>query len=342
MPTREAAIVTLRTLAIAAVGGFISYLLGMPAGWLSGAMVAVSACAIGGMQSRVPPRLVDAVFIVVGALLGGGITPEIVARAGSWPLSLAALMLSVVAMAVGVQLYLTRIAGWDRTTAFFTSIPGAFSYVVLIAAESGADLRRVVVGQSVRVFLLVAGIPALVSIVEPIPQPDIQHVIAPLPLVLLLVASTLGALALHRLRVPGGYLSGALLVSGLAYANGFVSGAFPPWLTVSAYVILGALIGSRFSGTSLAFLRSIAGAALGAFGVAIVITGVFAVATAAIVDVPIGQVLVAFAPGGLDAMAALALTMHMDSAFVAVHQLARFIAIAIVAPFAARWFLREG
>jgi uncharacterized membrane protein AbrB (regulator of aidB expression) len=66
------------------------------------------------------------------------------------------------------------------------------------------------------------------------------------------------------------------------------------------------------------------------------------VATAAIVDVPIGQVLVAFGPGGLDAMAALALTMHMDSAFVAVHQLARFIAIAIVAPFAARWFLREG
>jgi membrane AbrB-like protein len=341
MPPRDAAFIIVRTLAIAAAGGVVAWVAGMPAGWMSGAMIAVAACAIGGLRVHVPVRLLDAVFVVIGALLGTGITPDIVTRVGAWPLSLAGLILSVAAMALAVQLYLVRVAGWDRTTAFFTSIPGAFSYIVLIAAESGADLRRVVVGQSIRVFLLVAGIPALVAAVEPLPPPEIRAVIAPGPLLLLLAASLLGALTLHRLRVPGGFLSGALLVSGIAYGTGTVSGTFPLWLTVSAYIVLGAMIGSRFSGTTIAFLRSVAVAAIGAFVVAVAVTGVFAVLVAEIANVPIGQALVAFAPGGLDAMAALALAMHMDSAFVAVHQLARFIAIAVVAPFVARRYLKK-
>jgi membrane AbrB-like protein len=304
-------------------------------------MILVSICAVGALPVHVPVRLADAVFIVLGTLLGAGVTPEIVGRIGAWPISLAGLALSVVAVVVAVQIYLVWIAGWDRTTAFFASIPGALSYVVAMAATSGADLRRVVVGQSIRLFLLVAAIPALISAVEPPSVAVARPVVDLIPLVLLLACSAAGALVLHRLRVPAGLLSGALLVSGIAHGTSIVTGTLPAWLTVAAYVVLGAMIGGRFVGTDLAFLRRIAAASVGAFVVATAVAAVFAVAVAAVVKVPMGQILLAFAPGGLDAMTALALALHMDSAFVAAHQLARFILIAITAPFVARKLLSQ-
>jgi membrane AbrB-like protein len=246
------------------------------------------------------------------------------------------LLISVVAVVLSVQFYLVRVAGWDRSTAFFASLPGALSYVVAAATASGADLRRVVVGQSIRLFLLVAAIPALISSIEPAAVPIARTALEIVPLILLLAASAAGALVLHYVRFPAGLLSGALLVSGVAHGASIVDGTLPAWLTVTAYVVLGAMIGSRFVGTDLAFLRRIAAASVGAFLVATCVAAAFAFAVASLVDVPFGQILLAFAPGGLDAMTALALAMHMDSAFVAAHQLARFILIAVGVPIIAR------
>ncbi|HVY20778.1 MAG TPA: AbrB family transcriptional regulator [Bauldia sp.] len=338
---RRALLVLARTLLIAYAGGFAANAVGIPAGWLSGAMIAVSVAAVAGLPVFVPVRLADAVFIFLGALLGSGVTPEIVNRVGAWPITLAGLVVSLILVVLAVQVYLTRVAGWDRTTAFFAAVPGAMSYVVALAAATSADLRRVVVSQSIRLFLLVAAIPALISAVEPPMAPVARPVLEPPGVFLLLVTSTLGALALHRLRVPAGLLSGALLVSALAHATNQIDGTLPPWQIVVAYVVLGAMIGCRFVGTDIGFLRRVALTSIGAFFVATAVAALSALAVASFAGVPLGQVLLAFAPGGLDAMTALAIALHMDSAFIAAHQLMRFIVIAIFAPFVARWTLRR-
>ncbi len=337
MMPRDTALRVLRTLVIAFVGGFAANAVGLPAGWLSGSMIAVSICAVAGLPVHMPPRLADVVFVVLGTLLGTGVTPEILSRIGTWPISLAALLFSVFAMVIAVQVFFVRVAKWDNSTAFFASLPGALSYVVALASASGADLRRVVVSQSIRLFLLVAAIPALISAVEPATAPVARPIAEPLALVLLLAGSTAVALLFNALRVPAGLLSGALLFSGVAHATNLFPGALPSFLTIAAYVVLGAMIGGRFVGTDLAFLRRIAAASVGAFLIATAVAAICAFAVTTVVDVPLSQILLAFAPGGLDAMTALALALHMDSAFVAAHQLARFIAIALFAPFMARW-----
>ena len=341
MILRDTLFLVLRTLAIAFAGGFVANSVGVPAGWLSGSMIAVSVAAVAGLPVAVPVRLADAVFIFLGALLGSGVTPEILNRLGAWPITLAGLIVSLVLVVLAVQVYLTRVAKWDRTTAFFAAIPGAMSYVVAFAATTGGDLRRVVVSQSIRLFLLVAAIPALVSAVEPPMAPIARPVLEPPGVFLLLVSSTLGALAFHRLRVPAGLLSGSLLVSALAHATNQIDGTLPAWQIVVAYVVLGAMIGCRFVGTDISFLRRIALTSIGAFIVATVVAALSALAIASFAGVPLGQVLLAFAPGGVDAMTALAVALHMDSAFVAAHQLLRFVVIAIFVPFAARWTLRK-
>ena len=337
LPAPRSLLVYVRTFLIALGGGWLANAAGLPAGWLSGAMVAVTISVFTPIEVRVPPRILDLLLILLGVILGSGVTPEIVDKVWLWPLSLAGLLVSVVAVTFAVQTFLVRVAGWDRRTAFFAALPGALSYAVALATINGADVRRVAVGQSVRLFLLVALIPMLVARIEPISsEPVVRSVAEPVTLVALIVASLAGSLVFVYLRLPAAFLSGALLVSGAAHGTGLIDGGFPDWLLVATYVALGAMIGCRFLGTSLAFLSRTAAASVGAFLIALVVAGAIAALVASLVDAPLAQILVAFAPGGLDAMTALALALHLDTAFVAVHQLVRFIAIAVLAPFATR------
>ena len=66
--------------------------------------------------------------------------------------------------------------------------------------------------------------------------------------------------------------------------------------------------------------------------------GVRAALVTAIVGQPIGDTVVAFAPGAIEAMTVLAFTLGLDPVYVALHHLARFILVAILVPLAMRLF----
>ncbi|MDX1737159.1 MAG: AbrB family transcriptional regulator, partial [Alphaproteobacteria bacterium] len=51
---------------------------------------------------------------------------------------------------------------------------------------------------------------------------------------------------------------------------------------------------------------------------------------------PFGQLWVAFAPGGVEAMAAMAISLDFDPAFVAVHHLFRIIFLILILPIAVK------
>jgi uncharacterized membrane protein AbrB (regulator of aidB expression) len=67
----------------------------------------------------------------------------------------------------------------------------------------------------------------------------------------------------------------------------------------------------------------------------VITTGIallFAAAAAGIAGIMMPDAMVAFAPGGLEAMMMLALMLGRDPLFVGVHHLARFIGIAVMLP----------
>src|ERR1700755_1463588 len=73
-------------------------------------------------------------------------------------------------------------------------------------------------------------------------------------------------------------------------------------------------------------------AAFGSFTVAIVISAIFVAVIAFTTHVRVSDVVVAFAPGAMDAMLALALTLHIDPIFVGAHHLSRFVFVTIATP----------
>jgi membrane AbrB-like protein len=106
----------------------------------------------------------------------------------------------------------------------------------------------------------------------------------------------------------------------------------PPWVRSIALVGIGALIGSRFARMKARVLAGHIHAALGSFAVAITISGLFVLIIALTTAVRLSDVMVAFAPGAMDAMLALALTLHIDPIFVGAHHLSRFVFVTIAIP----------
>jgi uncharacterized protein len=325
------------TILIAALGGGLATLAGLPASWLSGSMIAVTAASLAGLNTRPPVRLIEGVFLLIGAALGSGVTPELIRGAVAWPVSLAGLAVTVAACIVGVRAFLVRVAGWDRQTAFFSAVPGALSYVLALASETDADIRKVATSQSIRLFLLVAALPAVILAIEGEPAVATRMAASsPWEILAVLAAAASVGLLFRQMRVPGGLLTGALVGSGILHGTGLVSGSLPMPMVNCAFILLGTLIGSRFAGTDLRFLGRILLASAGAFVVATGIALAMAIGVARLTGAPTDQVIVAFAPGGLDAMMSLSLALNMDSAFVAAHQFARFAGIAVALPFIAR------
>ena len=63
-----------------------------------------------------------------------------------------------------------------------------------------------------------------------------------------------------------------------------------------------------------------------------VIAMVGAVVTSVVADLPCALTLLAFAPGGLEAMTIMAFALNLDPAYVAAHQVARYIGLVLLMP----------
>ncbi|MGA0563110.1 AbrB family transcriptional regulator [Ancylobacter sp. VNQ12] len=331
----------LATLVLGAAGGGVFAWLGMPAGWLSGALVVTALAALCGAPIGVEPHLRLATYVVLGTSMGSAITPDTLHGVTTWPVTMAVLIVSVPVMMIAVVAYLEKFAGWDRRSAFFAAAPGALSTVLIMAESSGADTRRVVFGQSLRLFVLVALLPAALGGLghEPAGVLPINPVVPDLQsFALSLGVGIAGAALAELVRFPGGSMVGAMLASGLVHGLGLIEGRLPDIFLIAGFVVLGANMGSRFAGTRVDTLLRFLVDATVALLIAIAVAVLFAVIGAWASGEPVTKVLVAYVPGALEAMTIMAFVLGLDPAFVAAHHLMRFVGLALLIPVIARIF----
>ena len=335
IPSRTKILNVIETLAIGTAGGALFLLLHLPGGLISGAMIAVGSAAIAGRPLSLPPILTQTVLVLLGISLGSLVSRQLLQHVGAYPLTIALLALATFCSTFGSSLYLQRVHGWDQTSAFLAGSPGALSQIIVLAAEKGADVPAIAVVQTMRVIILTAALPLLLAMtgIAPSSPPTAAAAIAsPLELAALIAASVAAALLLRLIRFPASWMFGAMIGSSVLHGTGLTDGALPPWLRGVALVGIGALIGTRFARMNGRVLLSHVNAALGSFAIAIVISAVFVAVITLTTHVRFADVIVAFAPGAMDAMLALALTLHIDPIFVGAHHLSRFVFVTITTP----------
>lgn len=329
------------TLVLGGAGGFVFQLLGLPAPWLSGSMIAVSVATLSGAPTNLPDPLRNVLFVLLGISMGTGVRPDVIDRIAHWPLSLILLVVLIAAITMATYVFLRWVARWDEHTSFFAAIPGALSYVLILASQSNADLRRVAVSQTTRLFFLVAVLPAFLSngAVDTGNRFAQGAPLDPGVLALTVLGCILAGWVADRFNVPAGWLTGAFFFSSFLNGTGLIVLTIPDWAVAPGYVGLGAMIGTRFGGADLRLFLGALWASVGAFGVGISVSAVFSAGLSAVTGIPFGQALLAYAPGGLEAMTLLAFMLDLDPAFVATHQLARYIAMVFLLPLAVRFVL---
>jgi uncharacterized protein len=346
LPPQHTLIETAETLTIALAGGLAFTFLGLPAGLVSGSVLAVAVAALLGRPVTVPLGLARICYVIVGILLGAVITPETLRGVAAWPASIALLMLCSIGMIVATMSYLRVVHRWDPLSALMGASPGAMAQVIALSSEVGGDLRAIAIVQTVRVLLIVIGLPnglALFGLVVPaLPVPRGPADVSVLGEMILLAAlSSVFAIAFLRLRFPGGLLFGAMAGSGILHGTGLVHAVLPWWIGSSSVVTLGAVVGSRFANTTLRMLAGYLGAAFGSFAVSMAVATFFILIVIHLFPFPIANVVIAFSPGAQDTMMVLALALHLDPVYVGAHHLARFLVVTFAVAAGARRMARQ-
>lgn len=322
------------TALLGTAGAAAAIVVGLPAPYLIGPAVVITVAGLFGLTLRVPIQLRKICFVVVGVSMGTSVTPDVVVAARTWPLSFVMVPISVVLLLYASCWMLQRIFRYDRTTALLASSPGHLSYVLSLAAETRGDLRTVSIAQSVRVLALTITTPLIVEVFGlAATEPAVPVVAMSMPVLLatLGVSIVVGLLFL-RWQFPAALLLGGVAVSIGTHVTGLVAGGVPNWLLIPTYVILGSMIGTRFSGVSLGAIRTafIAGAVVTVLVMALAAAIAFGVSH--VTGIPLAAALIAFAPGGLETMAAMAVMLHADPTYVGAHHVLRLMVLSVLMP----------
>jgi hypothetical protein len=341
LPPQRTLIENAETLLIALAGGLGFTYFGLPAGLVSGSVVAVATAALLGRPVKLPLVLAQFCAVVIGILLGAVVTQETLRGVATWPASIALLMICSIVMIAATMTYLRVVHGWDALSALLASSPGALAQAISLATELGGDLRAIAIVQTVRILLLVVGLPNGLALFGQV-APSVAVLRGPADfsvlgqMVLLAVVSTACALALLKVRFPGGLLFGAMVGSAILHGSGLIHAVLPWWIGSAATITLGAVVGSRFANMTVRMLVGYLGAAFGSFAVAMSVATIFILIVAYFFPFPIANIVIAFSPGAQDTMMVLALALHLDPVYVGAHHLARFLVVTISVAIGAR------
>ena len=323
------------TLLAGAVGAVLGWAANAPVYMLLGPALAVSLTGLSGVGTALDHRLRDVCFVVLGVVVGSGFNDEALAAMLRWPLAFVFLALVIWAIMVACRGLLVRLFGFDRRSALLASAPGHLSFVIAMAGETGTDVARISITQSVRLLSLTLVVP-FVAIAMCI---DVSGTLAPpgaamaAPAILVvLVLSVCAGLVFQWLSLPAPLLLGAMVVSAGGHMSGLVPGVLPGWMVLPAYLVLGSLIGTRFSGVTFAHLTS--GLAAGVAGtlVAVTLAGLGALPVTWALGMPVAHVLIAFAPGGLETMIAMGVVLGVVPGFVVACHIARLLVLTVLLP----------
>ncbi|GHG80162.1 AbrB family transcriptional regulator [Pseudodonghicola xiamenensis] len=329
----------LRTLGIGALGAALAYAASVPAALLIGPALTVTAAAIAGLRMRLSQPLMQVCFVVLGMGVGSGFTAEAGSALLRWPLAFAALAVALlIIMSLG-RLVLTRLFAFDTLSAALASAPGHLSFALAAAADTGGDLPRIAVVQSVRLLALTLSVPfvALAMGITMAPGVMPPGAAMPLPQLLGLAAAGLAlGLGARRLRLPAPLLLGPMVASALGHVSGLTTGTLPGWLLMPAFLAMGTLIGTRFSGMSLSQLRQAGLAGLAITLISVGVSALAAMPVALVLAMPAPHVLTGFAPGGLETMVALGAAMGANPGFIAACHILRLLILSLLIPLSLR------
>jgi membrane AbrB-like protein len=265
---------------------------------------------------------------IIGSALGLYFTPVVVRQVALFAPWM--MLAGVYALGTGVVSgwVLAWLAGVDRRTAFFASVPGGATEMSILAERFGARTDLVAVAQSLRIVLVVSVIPFLyiwIGVHGADPYVQGAREFSWSGLVKLLALTALGGAVFHRFRFPNGWVIGALCVSLPLTALEINFSTVPTWLSNVGQLLIGCALGSRFERDFLSraprFLLAVTLTVL----LAMVLASLFAALLAWAMPAHMATTVLAMAPGGIAEMAITAKVLQLGVPVVTAFHVMRMV-----------------
>ena len=320
-------------LLVCIAGGSLFAALHTPLPWMMGSMLAMAAAQMSGAHLEVIPGARDVAMMVIGVSLGLYFTAPVVHEVSTyWPWFVA-LGVAAVGFGTASALLLSRLAGIDRATAYFGSMPGGASEMAMMGENHGAKPDRVAFAHSVRMLFVVTAFPIGITAAGFHATDEYKAVTIPFDAAglaeLLALAAIVGTIA-RKLRLPTAYMMGALFTSIALTVSGVVFSSVPTPLTNAAQVILGCALGSRFDATFLRTAPRFVAALIPSVVLMLTLAALVGATLAWSAGVYLGSGLLAAAPGGIAEMSITAKVLRIGVAFVTAAHVVRYLIVVLL------------
>jgi membrane AbrB-like protein len=311
--------------------------IGAPASFMLGAMLAAIGVTTLGWQLKLPASLSNLAQAIIGCLIGASITLDVLPHTANTAWLYAGITASVLVISLGIGVLVSRIQVLPGTTGIWGSLPGAAPMMIILSEQHGADSRLVAFVQYTRVVMVafVAALAVGVFSADGVPAASAASnafigSLAELAGALLVVAASL---LLARLTPKASNIFiNAIVLSFVLGSTGLLPTHPPVWLQALGFVLLGWSIGLRFT-------REVRQAAANAFFKVVALLA----AMIALCLIPAAVLVLVFhidpltaylasSPGGVDSIAIIASGSPVDMAFVITAQMFRFIIVLLLGP----------
>jgi len=320
-------------LAIGVAAGGACAWMGTPIPWMLGSLLALAALRVAGASVGAPPGARYAGQWIIGTSLGLYFTPAVMHEVGGWwPVFVAGAAFSL-ALGYGAAVALARLAGVDRTTAVFASVPGGAAEMAVLGDRFGARADRVAAAHSLRILLVVAIVPTAYALLgvhgvdEYVPG---MAAFVPAGFALLMAATLGGGLAAQWVGVPNAFVLGALAVAIPLTAAQMDLSAVPRVVSNAGQCLLGCALGARFDRDFVhgapRFVAAVAATVVGSIAVA----AAFGWALARVAGLSIPTIVLGTAPGGIAEMAVTAKVLQLGVPMVTTFHVTRVVAVLLL------------
>lgn len=314
------------------LAGIALYRIGLPAALFLGPMAVAVSMGVMGTTIRVPQLFFRSGQGVVGLMVAKSVTLSVLlALSRDWHLMLLVTALTIL-LSAGVGLGLASLNRIPADAAAWGTAPGAASAMIAMAEEYGSDGRLVACMQYIRVVCVVMLGAWISHVFVASSSQHVANAIIEAPFTWLGLGTTLALAFLGALSgnfVPAGALLTPIIVGSALQLTGWLDITLNGTLLALAYGAIGAYIGLRFDRATVIQVAGMIPTIILANLVLILLCTFLAWPLSHFFEKDFLSVFLATSPGGLDAMAIIAVETGSDASFVVALQTLRLIGVVV-------------
>ena len=312
--------------------GFVCSQVHTPIPWMLGPLFTLAALRVAGVDIVAPPGGRQVGQWIIGTSLGLYFTPLVVREvAGLWYLLAAGAVFAIVVGYVS-GIALARLAGLDRTTGIFASVPGGAAEMSVLGERFGARVDRVAAAQSLRILIVVAIVPAVFATLGAHgadPYVPGTTTFDARGFAVLMAATLAGSAVALRLHLPNAFVLGSLAVAIPLTASHIDLSALPTVVSNAGQVLLGCALGARFQPDFLRGAHRFVTAVIVTVLISIGLSAVFGVTLAWLAGLHPATLILGTAPGGIAEMCITAKVLQLGVPLVTAFHVTRVVVLLL-------------